>query len=230
MLGMLALFRSTIGQKVLMGTTGLMLVGFVVIHMIGNLLIFSHPGEDGVHPLDAYGHFLQHGTHGLIWVARLGLLGAVGVHIWSAVSLTRKNLKARGGRYAGGRKNAATTYAARTMRYGGMIIFLFIIYHLLHLTFGKLDGAGHGAFEYGEVYANVVTSFSQPVVAGVYIVAMAALALHLYHGIWSGLYTLGLSHPQYDTARRLLAAAVAVGVGIGNCSIPIAVLAGVIHL
>jgi succinate dehydrogenase / fumarate reductase cytochrome b subunit len=114
------------------------------------------------------------------------------------------------------------------MRYGGMIIFLFIIYHLMHFTFGTLAPLGHGEFEYGHVYANVVAGFSVPAVAGVYIVAMLALGAHLYHGIWSGLYTLGLSHPQYNTARRVIAAGVALTVAIGNCSIPIAVLTGVL--
>jgi len=232
MFGLLALFRSTIGQKVLMGVTGLMLVAFIVIHLLGNLLVYSGPEA-----INAYGDFLQHGTHGLIWVARLGLLGAVAVHIWTAIALTRKNRQARGGRYAGGKKSNASSYAARTMRYGGVIILLFIIFHLLHLTFGalapmagdfKMIAGESGGHAHADVYGNLVRGFQVPVVSISYIIAMLAIGWHLYHGIWSGLYTLGLSHPQYDAMRKILSTSVALIVVIGNCSIPIAVLAGLL--
>jgi succinate dehydrogenase / fumarate reductase cytochrome b subunit len=199
-----------------MGVSGLLLVGFVIAHMAGNLLIFSGPKA-----INDYGEFLQHGTHGLIWFARLGLLAAVGVHIWAAVSLTRLNHAARDTGYKAGRKSPATTYAARTMRYGGFIILLFIIYHLLHFTFGTV----HPDFVPGDVYNNMVVGFSVPWVSAFYIVAMIALGMHLYHGTWSGLQTLGLAHPQINEGRRKLAAAIAFAIVIGNCSIPIAVLA-----
>jgi len=221
MRGLGVLFGSTIGRKVLMGVSGLALVGFIIAHMVGNLLIFSGPQA-----LNDYGEFLQHGTHGLIWGARLGLLGAVVLHIWAAVSLTRVNHIARDTGYESSLKSPSTTYAARTMRYGGVILLLFIVYHLLHFTFGT----AHPDFVPGDVYNNVVVGFSVPWVSGVYIVAMLALGMHLYHGTWSGLQTLGLAHPQINEGRRKLALAIAAAVVIGNCSIPIAVLARVLEI
>jgi succinate dehydrogenase / fumarate reductase cytochrome b subunit len=221
MQGITVLVRSTIGRKVIMGVSGLVMVGFVIGHLAGNLLVFS-----GREELNAYAEFLQHGTHGLVWIARGGLLAAVVVHIWAAVSLTRVNIKARDERYVGGRKNPATTYAARTMRYGGVILLLFIIYHLLHFTFGT----AHPDFVQGDPYNNIVVGFSVPWVSGFYIVAMIALGLHLYHGAWSGLQTLGLAHSQLNEGRRKLAAAIAFAIVIGNCSIPIAVLTRVLEI
>ena len=221
MRGVALIYRSTLGRKMVMAVTGLMLVGFVVAHMLGNLLVFVGPEE-----LNEYGKFLQHGTHGLIWGARGGLLLAVLLHIWAAVSLTRSNRAARKQGYQYKLEKQKTTYAAITLRYGGFVLFCFIVYHLAHFTFG----VGHPEFVRGQVYNNVVHGFQVPVVSIFYIVAMLALGLHLYHGIWSGLQTLGINNPQFNLLRKRLALAIATIVVLGNCAIPIAVLTKLVEL
>jgi len=198
-----------------MAVSGLLLVSFVIGHMLGNLLIFAGPEA-----INAYGEFLQHGTHGLIWLARGGLLTAVVLHVWSAISLTKSNHAARTERYQHKVKLQTTSYAAITLRYGGAVLFLFILYHLAHFTFGVV----HPEFVEGEVYNNVVLGFQVPWVSGLYIIAMVALGLHLYHGAWSCLQTLGLNNPQLNDLRKRIALSIAVVIVLGNCSIPIAVL------
>jgi succinate dehydrogenase / fumarate reductase cytochrome b subunit len=216
----LNLFRTTVGQKLVMGVTGAAMVGFVVAHMLGNLLIYA-----GAEALDDYGWFLQEGTHGLIWVVRLGLLAVVTAHVASAVALTRTNARARPARYQRRRRNQRTSYAALTMRYGGVVLVLFIAYHLAHLTLGWV----HPDHVPGDVYGNVVRGLSVPWVAGLYLLAMGALGLHLYHGIASALQTLGV--PGWlEPWRTRVALAVAVPVVVGNCSIPIAVMLGLVEL
>src|SRR5512145_2333868 len=214
---------STIGRKVIMAVTGVILVGFVIGHMLGNLQIFM--GSAAPEALKTYAEFLQHFGHGMgIWVARVTLLGAVALHSWSALTLTLESWKARPVRY---KKWAATdsTIASRTMRWSGPALGLFVVYHILHFTVGSV----HGGFVKGEVYNNVVLGFQVWPVSAVYIAAMVFLGLHLYHGVWSMLQTLGLSHPQYDPFRRILSATLAGLVVVGNCAMPIAVLAGFIR-
>jgi succinate dehydrogenase / fumarate reductase, cytochrome b subunit len=228
----LTLYRTTIGKKVVMAVTGLILVGFVVVHMIGNLKIFT-----GAEHLNAYAGFLR--TVGepifpretLLWIARIVLLGSVGLHIAAAYQLTRLDNASRPQRYAV--KKVTTNYASRTMRWGGVIILLFIIYHLLHFTLGQVGYAPgvfvHGDADHGyETYANVVYGFQNPLVSGFYILAMLALGLHLYHGTWSMFQTLGLNSKKWNGLWRGLAIAVALAVVLGNISIPIAVLAGIL--
>ena len=215
------IFSSTIGQKVIMAVTGLMMVGFVLGHMVGNLLIFA--GQDA---LNAYAEFLQHGTHGLVWAVRGGLLAALALHIWSSVKLTRINSAARKTSYQHKLKVQKTSYAAITLRYGGFMLFCFIIYHLAHFTFGT----GIEGFEKAEVYGNVIRGFTVPWVSGIYIIAMLALGMHLYHGVWSGLQTLGLNNPRYNALRKALSTLLAAAVVLGNCLIPIAVLTKLLEL
>ncbi|CAN5631694.1 hypothetical protein BH09MYX1_BH09MYX1_01600 [soil metagenome] len=217
-------FGSSIGKKVVMAVTGVLLVSFVVAHMIGNLQLYL-PAHDGVPALDAYGTFLHTFLHGGgIWLARGSLLLAVALHIWAAVTLFRTNVAARP---IGYQKLApvASTLSSRWMRLTGPIVLIFVVYHLLHFTLGAV----HPAFEPGHVFHNVVTGFQVPWVAGFYIVAMLALGSHLSHGIWSMLQTLGLSHPRYNALRKGLATLLTVVVIGFNVSFPIAVLAGLVR-
>jgi succinate dehydrogenase / fumarate reductase, cytochrome b subunit len=213
-------FASSIGKKVVMAATGLVLFGFVVGHMLGNLQVYLGPEA-----LNAYAEKLR-ALPPLLWGVRLGLLLAAALHVWSAYSLTRMNQQARPQGYRE-RANRASTYASRTMRWSGVILLLFVVYHLLHFTFGPR--AVHPQFVPGDVYHNFVTGFQNPLVSAVYVVAMLALGLHMYHGVWSMLQTVGLSHPRYNPWRRRFAVLVTVLVVGGNPSFPLAVLTGVLR-
>ena len=223
---------STIGLKVVMALSGLALFGFVIGHMLGNLQIFLGPEV-----LNHYAATL-HSTPALLWVARSVLLGSVIAHIGSAVLLTRRSKSARPVGYDQ-RHWLKSSYAVRTMRWGGIILVAFIIYHLLHLTVAapvlpEAHAAATACTKEGmevscpEVYSNVVKGFTFIPVAIFYIVAQVMLGLHLTHGLWSLGRSLGISNPKWTS--QLEKAAVAVGgiVTVGNCSIPIAVLLGIV--
>ncbi len=217
-------YRSPLAKKAVMAVTGVMLFGFVIGHMAGNAKmylgaeVFNHYAE-GLRTLGA--PLLGHGQ--ALWIARIGLLGAVLLHIWSAWQLTLLNRRARPTAYVR-RDLINATYASRTMRWGGVIILLFVVYHLLHLTFGSV----HPSFEQGNPYHNVVSGLQNPWVSAFYIVANLALAFHLYHGLWSMFQSLGWNHPSYKSARRIFASVFAVLVAAGNISFPLAVLAGIV--
>ena len=215
----LSFYQTTIGKKVVMAISGVILIGFVIGHMAGNLQIFL-----GAEKLDAYAEFL-HSMPALLWGARVVLLISVFAHFWSAFSLWQQNKAARPQGYAR-QVNQKTTYAARTMRWGGVIVLLFIVYHLLHLTVGA-PVAGY-EIVHGKVYDNVVNGFSNPAIAGFYILAQACLGLHLFHGTWSLMQTLGLNHDKYNATRRKIATGVSLLITVGNISIPVAVLAGLL--
>lgn len=211
---------STIGKKVVMAATGLVLVGFVVAHMAGNLLIYLGPEA-----LDEYAVFLREFLHGGgLWIARGVLLACAGLHIWAAASLT---LADRAARPLGYREWSArqSTLASRSMRWSGVVVLLFLVYHLLDFTVGAVNPG----FEEGRVFRNVVASFRVVPVALFYIVAMLCLWGHLRHGVWSMLRTLGLSHPRYEALARRLAVVVATVVVAANVSFPLAVLLGVVR-
>jgi succinate dehydrogenase / fumarate reductase cytochrome b subunit len=209
---------SSIGKKVVMAGSGAVLFGFVVAHMVGNLQVYLGPAA-----LNGYAEKLR-AFPALLWAARLGLLVAVLLHVWSAWSLTRLSRAARPVGYRL-RESRESTYASRTMRWGGVILLLFIVYHLMHFTFGN----AHPSFVHGDVFHNFVAGFQSVAVSGVYIAAMIALGFHLYHGVWSMMQTVGLSHPRYDRLRHTFAALVAVVVVAGNVSFPLAVLTGLLH-
>ncbi|MEL7060191.1 MAG: succinate dehydrogenase cytochrome b subunit [Acidobacteriota bacterium] len=221
-----SLFRSTLMIKAVMAVTGLMLFGFVLGHMLGNLKLFAGPDD-----LNTYAEFLREVGYpalpheGLLWIARLGLLAAVGLHIWSAWRLTVINRSARPTGYAVTPTWQKSTYASRTMRWSGVIVSFFIVYHLLHFTTGHV----HSDFIPGDVYHNVVSGFSQPLIAGVYIVANLLLGMHLYHGLWSLFQSLGASGPRMDRFRHQFAVAFSALIVLGNLSFPISVLAGFVH-
>lgn len=210
--------QSSIGKKIVMALTGLILVGFVVAHMLGNLQVYLGPDK-----LDHYGEALRK-LPALLWGARAVLLGSVLAHIWSAWALTRADWAARPVAYRQ-RRDLESTYASHTMRWGGITLALFIVYHLLHFTTGTV----HPDFLPGKVHHNFVIGFQVWYVSLFYVLAMCALGLHLYHGVWSMFQTLGLNHPRYNPLRRALASALAGVVVAGNISFPIAVLIGVIQ-
>lgn len=211
------LLATTIAKKVVMALTGIILTGFVLVHMTGNLLLYLGPEA-----LNAYAEMLQ-SQAAVVWGARAVLLLSVLLHIWAAASLTLTNLAARP---VGYRKSAyeASSYASRTMRYGGPLLLLFIVYHLLHLTVGSV----HSNFIRGDVYHNVVVGFQNPLVAFFYVLSMVALSLHLFHGVSSMLQTLGLSHPRYNGLRSMLGAGFAAIVTVGNLSFPLSVYFGLV--
>jgi succinate dehydrogenase / fumarate reductase cytochrome b subunit len=214
----LRFLRSTVGRKVVMAVTGLILVGFVVGHVSGNLLVFTGPEA-----LNAYSAFLKKSLV-VLYGTRLVLLAAVGLHIWAAYSLTRLDLASRPVSYSRFDPQVSTL-AARTMRWGGVLLLAFIVYHLLHLTVGSV----HPGFSHTDVYGNVITGFRVTWVALFYMVAMVALGAHLYHGVWSFFQTMGWNHPRYNVARRRVATALAVLVALGFIAIPAAVLGGVLR-
>jgi len=212
---------SSIGKKVVMAATGLVLYGFVVGHMVGNFQIYLGPKA-----INEYGEFLRHFLHGQgLWIARASLLVAVGLHVWAAVVLTLANWSARPVGYRDWQASEST-YASRTMIWSGPILAAFIVYHLAHFTLGT----AHPAFVDGDVFRNVVVGFQNPFASAFYVLAMVALGLHMYHGFWSMLHTLGLSHPRWNPVRRTASLVLAWVVVLGNVSIPLAVLAGLVHL
>jgi succinate dehydrogenase / fumarate reductase, cytochrome b subunit len=211
---------TTVGKKLVMAVTGVILFGFVIVHMLGNLQVYL-----GAEAINAYGlslHTLLHGAG--IWVFRSVLLVSVLLHIWAMTALTLANRRARDVGYRRW-KARESTYASRTMRWSGVFLLAFIIFHLLHFTTGDL----HPDFIPGDVYHNVVTGFQAVPVAILYILATLALALHLFHGAWSMLQTLGLNHPRYNRLRNTVSVGLAALVVIGNLSFPVAVLAGLLH-
>lgn len=227
-------YRAAVGKKAVMAVTGIILLGFVLIHMIGNLHLYEGRGH-----LDEYGTFLrQVGSpalppNGALWIVRLVLLTAVVLHIWAAWQVTRMSREARPSRYEH-KQVRHTSYASRTMRWGGVIILLFIIFHILHFTTGTVhqdfQTPRHVAGEEA-VYHNLVTGFSREVwwVPLFYIVAQIALGFHLYHGVWSLFQSLGWNNPRFNHWRDGLAHAFAWIVTLGNISFPIAVLTGLVR-
>ena len=209
---------STLGKKVLMAVTGIILFFFVVGHMLGNLQIYL-----GAERLNHYAELLQ-SNKPFLWTARSVLLFSVGVHIWAAVVIWLRNRSARPVKYRIFRP-PGLDYAARTMVWSGPIIALFVVYHLLDFTVGSANPD----FVRGDVYHNVIASFSNPFIAGVYIAANLLLAFHLYHGLWSFFQTMGWDHPRFGWVRRVPAVAFALLIGAGNVSIPLAVLTGVVQ-
>jgi succinate dehydrogenase / fumarate reductase cytochrome b subunit len=212
-------YQATIGKKVVMAVTGVILFGFIIGHLVGNLQVF-----EGREALDAYGAFLHHSTHGLIWVFRLVLLIAVLGHIFASIQLTKVKIDARPIGYVK-TDYSHSTYASRTMMWSGPIIAAFIVFHLLDLTWGVVNPA----FKEGSVYDNLIASFARWPVSIAYVIALTLLCMHLYHGIYSMFQSLGISHPKYTPAIQRFAKAAAFLIWAGYISIPVAVLAKVIQ-
>ncbi len=220
-----AMWDTVIGKKIVMAVTGIVLIGFVIGHVIGNLKIFIGPET-----INAYSRFLrevgqpelEYGQ--LLWIIRIVLLLCVTLHITAALQLSRMSLAARPVGYTE-KKNIESTFSSLMMRWGGVLLLVFIIFHLLHLTAGKV-GFDPGQFHHLEVYQNVVAAFHHLPVAIFYIVAMFALCLHLDHGIWSMLQTLGFSHRSNAKGLRAISRVIALVVFAGFVSVPVSVVAG----
>ncbi len=220
-----SVWSSSIAKKLVVAVTGILLLLFLAVHMIGNLLIYV-----GADAINAYGEFLQHLLHGWgVWIARVGLLATVALHVVATIQLTRQNRAARGTAYAY-KDTVVATKASRTMIYSGLLIFAFIVYHLLHFTItpDAGDAGYYDAESRHDIYAMLVTGFSNPLVSGVYILAMCLLYAHLGHGFSSIFQTLGLRTERNWPLIVWSGQAYALLILIGNCSIPVSVLAGLV--
>ncbi|HVN04876.1 MAG TPA: succinate dehydrogenase cytochrome b subunit [Bryobacteraceae bacterium] len=217
-------YQSTIGKKVVMAVTGVILFGYVLAHLLGNLQIYSPDPEQ----INNYAKFL-HSHPLLLWIARCVLLTCVGLHITASVQLWLLKQRARPEAYVK-KDDLPTSYAARTMIWSGPIIAAFVVFHVLHLTVGSVLPLHVLPTGEMDVRANVITGFQHPAVAIFYIIAMALLCLHLYHGLWSMFQSLGINHPRYTPILKKFAAAFAWFVAIGNISIPVSVMLGLLRL
>jgi len=213
-----AFWRSTIGKKMVMAVTGLIMVGFLIEHVSVNLLVFRSHDE-----FNHYAAFLK-GLGGLLWLARAVLLASVMLHIVAALQLAQLARTARPVRYQR-REPQVSTFAARTLRWSGALILLFVVLHVMHFTTGTIQPATFSA----DVYANIVGGFRIWWVSAFYIVAMIALGFHIYHGAWSSFRTVGASRPKPNPLHRNIATVVAVFVWLGFTMIPVAVLLGVVR-
>ncbi|HVX47644.1 MAG TPA: succinate dehydrogenase cytochrome b subunit [Mycobacteriales bacterium] len=218
-----ALWHSSIGKKIAMAATGLIMLAYLLVHMLGNLKIFFGRAD-----FDHYAAWLRTiGTpalrHGwFLWVVRVILVVAVVIHAVAAYQLSRRDQRARPVKYAS-RRPAEVTFATRTMRWGGAILALFVIWHVLDLTVG----ATNPDFQHGEVYGNVVADFTHWWPNVIYIVAMLALGLHIHHGFWSAAQTLGITDPVRDRVIKIAGSTLAVVISGGFVIVPIAVMTGI---
>lgn len=226
-------YSTAVGKKYVMAITGLIGVGFVLVHMIGNLKayigIVEHHGERA-YDIDVYGEFLRELLVPLLprtvflWLLRFVLIGAVALHLHAAYSLTVMNRKARPVGYQSRRDYVVANFASRTMRWSGIIVLLFIVWHLADFTWGWVNPD----FVRGAVYRNLDASLSRIPVSLLYIVANIALGIHIFHGFWSMFQSLGWNSPRFNKWRRAAATGIATLIVVGNVSFPIAVLAGIV--
>ncbi len=217
----LALTDTTVGKKAALAVSGVVLFGYVIGHMLGNLQVFL-----GREAYNAYAAGLKANLP-LLWGVRAIVFVSLWVHVALVIELYVKTLAARPVRYRV-KKNIATSYAASAMKFSGPALLLYVLFHLAHFTAPGLSFAG---YEYSptDVYGNFVGSFGIPWLAAVYVVANILLGLHLYHGAFSMLQSVGLSHPRYDGKLRGFARALAFVVTAGNVSLPLSVLFGIVR-
>ncbi len=211
----LRFYEAPIGKKVVMAVTGVILFGFVFVHMAGNLQIFL-----GAEAFDAYGRLLRT-EPALLWLARLILLGSVILHVVAAIQLSLLKKKARPVEYRK-KENVDSSLASRTMIWSGILVALFIVYHIMNLTLGAVGLP----FEEGHVFDNAVATFRIPSISLAYIAAMILLGFHLNHGVWSMFQSLGVSNPRYSAGLKRFANIFSILVVLGFISIPIAIMAG----
>jgi succinate dehydrogenase / fumarate reductase cytochrome b subunit len=222
----LEFYRSALGKKYVMAVTGIIGMAYVFGHMIGNLKLYLGPesiNSYGVWLRESLGYPILPETVTL-WILRIVLIAALAFHVHAAYALTMMNRRARPTGYQSRRDYVVADFAARSMRWTGVIVLLFIFYHLADFTWGWVNPD----FEHGAVYNNVVASFSNPIVAGFYLVANLALGVHLYHGSWSLFQSLGINNPRFNSWRRTFAIAFTVIVVGGNLSFPLAVQLGIV--
>jgi len=231
---LLDLYGTAVGKKYVMAITGIMGIGFVIGHMVGNLKVYLGVVEENgelVYDIDHYAHFLRELLMPILpygyalWILRIGLIAAIVLHLHAAYSLTVLNRKARPVRYQSARDYQVASFASRSMRWTGILVVLFIAWHLADLTWGWLNPD----YVYGEVYRNIDASLSRVPVAILYIAANIALGIHLFHGMWSLFQSMGWNNPRFNKWRRSVATGLATVVVVGNVSFPIMTLAGVIE-
>jgi succinate dehydrogenase / fumarate reductase cytochrome b subunit len=215
-----AFWDSSVGKKVVMAVTGLIGIGYVILHMVGNLQAFQ-----GAERLNGYAALLHGPLNELLWVARGILLAAIVLHVVAAWQLTQRDRAARPTDYRV-RRPQVSTLASQTMRWGGVLLLVFIVLHVLHFTTGTVRPTG--SFVPGDVYGNVIGSFRIWWVTLFYLIAMVALGFHLYHGAWSSVRTLGAGSPNRDLRDRPVAIVVAVVVAAGFALVPLAVFFGLV--
>lgn len=227
-----AFFDSSVGAKITVALTGLGLVTFAIFHMIGNLKVFSGPDA-----INAYAHFLKHDLGLLLWIARAGLLAIFVLHLVLAIRLTLRSRAARPVSYAYA-SNVQATVSSRTMIWSGIVVGLYIVFHLAHFTFAwvtKVETSPGVFVNYLElkdakdrqdVYSMIVAGFTTPWLSVLYIVAQLALFIHLLHGVQSSFQTLGLKNSRFRFAIRLLGFTVAAIITVGNIGIVVGVWAG----
>jgi succinate dehydrogenase / fumarate reductase cytochrome b subunit len=224
----ISLYRTSVGKKFYMAVSGVVLIGFLVAHMIGNLKMYM-----GSEAFNHYAEFLREVGYPILphmaglWIFRVVLLVAVGLHMLSAWQVYTQSRRARGGKYEK-EESLSFAYASRTMRWGGVIIATFVVYHLLHFTIGA--SVVHSEFVHGQAYENVVYGFQNPLVVGFYLLALVMLTFHVYHGLWSAFQTVGANHPKYNPFRRPLALGLALLLLVGFVSVPAGVMAGILTI
>jgi succinate dehydrogenase / fumarate reductase cytochrome b subunit len=222
---LLELYGSALGKKYAMAISGIVLMAYVLLHMIGNLKLYFGPGamQEYADWLRIFGAPAAPETS-MLWVVRVVLVVAFVAHIHAAYALTVMNRRARPQRYQSKRDWIAADFAARTMRWTGVIVLLFILYHLADFTFGWVTPG----FEHGDVYGNFIASFSRLGVTIFYLVANLALAVHLYHGAWSLFQSMGWNNRRFNHWRRGFAIGFVAIVTAGNLSFPLAVQFGIV--
>jgi succinate dehydrogenase / fumarate reductase cytochrome b subunit len=219
-------YRSAVGKKWVMALTGILLMGFVFFHAFGNLKVYF-----GAEDFNHYGEFLREILVPLLprtwflWIMRLGLIAAFVLHIHAAASLTMMNRRARGPGYVQSRDWQAANAASKSMRWTGVVVLLFLVFHLFDLTWGQANPD----FVRGDVYRNFVATFERVPVAIFYIVANIALGIHLFHGAWSMFQSLGLNNPKWNSWRRSFAMGFAALVTATNVMFPVSVLTGIVE-
>ncbi len=215
--GLRAYWQSSVGKKQVMAVSGVLLAVWVLLHMVGNLQVFQ-----GAESINKYAALLQ-SMKGPLWAMRLGLLGLVVLHVVAALQLTLRNRAARPVAYAA-REPQVRTLAARTLRVGGLFLLAYIVLHLMTFTVGNL----HPDFIREDVYHNVVVAFRSPAYTAFYVLAMAALGLHLYHGLWSSVRSVGAARPSPEPRRRRVALVLALVVALGFAAVPLGVFFGLV--
>ena len=222
------IYQSLIGKKIIAAVTGIILFGFLLGHVAGNLKVFTGLNEKGIPAIDEYGEFLREVGHPLVpdefvlWTARIVLLAAVVLHAVVVIQLAMMNMEARPNDYV--KKNyRASSLSARLMLVSGLLILAFVIFHILHFTTGTIV---LGSFEYGHIYANLHSSFGYWPVALLYVAAMVGLGFHLFHGVWSLFQTLGLDNPDRNKILRAFTIFITVALVVGFSSVPLAFMSG----
>jgi succinate dehydrogenase / fumarate reductase cytochrome b subunit len=227
MSGIIKFARSSLGAKVVMAVTGLLMYGWLVMHMLGNLQMFAGPAK-----MNGYAFFMKNTMGNILWLMRFGTLGIIVLHNWSAVRLSSMNAAARPVRYVHEPSYSASTYASRTMIWSGLIIAVFLVYHIMHFTVGiahpehfkHLTPQGHH-----DAYRMVVSGFSNIMISGFYILAQLLLASHAAHGLSSLFQSLGVNSKKYSTTIKMLGPAISYAIFLGFIAVPVGVLVGIIR-